>query len=65
MYRCPACGREIGLMADAKGQPTLFKCIWTGRVVGPQEVVRRDAPKRRKPNKQRRVQFYDLKEAVQ
>lgn len=51
MYVCGACGRPIGLMADAKGQPTLYKCVWTGRVVGPQEVIRREAPKRKRLKK--------------
>lgn len=53
MYVCPACGRHIGLMADAKGEPTLFKCVWTGRVVGPQVVERREQPKRKRFKKNR------------
>jgi hypothetical protein len=31
-YVCSECHKPIGLMADSRGKPTLFKCIRTGRV---------------------------------
>lgn len=43
-YFCSECHKPIGLMADKRGKPELFKCPHTGRVARPQQPVKRDTP---------------------
>ena len=52
MYTCNGCGKSIGLMADMKGDPTLYFCPRNHTVEGPQIVVeRRVFPKQKRRKK--------------
>lgn len=44
-YVCSECSRPIGLMADARGGATLYKCWRTGRIAQPQYPVKRNTPR--------------------
>lgn len=44
MYRCSECNRPIGLMADANGNPVMYKCPRTGRIAQPQLPIKRATP---------------------
>lgn len=48
-YTCPHCHRPIGLMADADGDPQLFKCPYTNRIAQVQHPIKRDTPPMPKP----------------
>jgi len=43
-YTCPGCHKPIGLIADNKGRPQLYKCPYRTMVFGPQQPVKRDTP---------------------
>lgn len=53
MYRCEGCGKPIGLIADNKGNPVLYKCFRTGMAYGPQQAIRRKPkPKPKTPEQE-------------
>lgn len=51
MYVCNGCGKTIGLIADAKGVPTLYMCPKYQTVEGPQVIERRVFPKQKRRKK--------------
>ena len=57
-YRCSECGKSIGLIADKKGNPELFRCPTTGLIAKAQQAIRG------KPKSKPKDSFADTRKSI-